>query len=145
MLRVAGSLAQGTILWLSGPRYIRTAVVPEITAAAERAGRPPPRVVAGVPVCVTDDARTAFDRISVKLAGIGSRPVYRAVLETNGSTSPAEVALIGDEATVAEHLAEIHRAGTTDLAAQIVASSPEEYDRTFSFLASQSSTSRAAS
>ena len=135
MLRVAGSLADGTILWLSGARYVRTVAVPEIEAAAEGAGRPPPRVVAGAPVWVTDHGATAYEHAEFALAGIGSRPVYRAVLDLNESSSPARVALIGDEAEVGRRLDELAAAGATDFAAQILASSPEEYDRTHAFLA----------
>ena len=135
MLRAAGSLADGTILWLSGARYVRTVAVPEITAAAERAGRPPPRVVAGAPVWVTDRGKTARGHAEATLQGIGSRPVYRSVLDLNGSSSPADVALIGDETLVGERLDELADAGATDFAAQILARSPEEYERTHAFLA----------
>ena len=134
MLRVAGASSDGTILWLSGARYVRTVVIPEITSAAERAGKPSPRVVAGAPVCVTDDPVGTFKRASNALRGIGSRPVYRTVLDLNGSSDPAEVALIGDEQAVAARLDEMQEAGATDFAAQIFAAAPEDYDRTFSFL-----------
>lgn len=135
MLRVAGASSDGTILWLSGARYVRTVAVPEITSAAERAGRPPPRVIAGAPVCVTDDAVGTFKQAAHAFRGIGGRPVYRRVLDLNGSSGPAEVALIGDEQVVAERLDELRRAGATDFAAQIFAPAREDYDRTFSFLA----------
>lgn len=135
MLRVAGSLADGTILWLSGARYVRTVAVPEVMAAADGTGRPPPRVVAGAPVWVTDHGTVAYERAEQALTGIGSRPVYRAVLDLNGSSSPAQVALIGDESEVGRRLDELAQAGATDFAAQILASSPEEYDRTHAFLA----------
>lgn len=135
MLRAAGSLADGTVLWLSGARYVRTVAVPEIAAAAEGAGRPPPRVVAGAPVWVTDHRTTAYEHAQRALAGIGSRPVYRAVLVLNESSNPAQVALIGDEAEVGSRLDELAEAGATDFAAQILASSREEYDRTHAFLA----------
>lgn len=135
MLRAAGSLADGTILWLSGATYVRTVVVPEIMAAAERAGRPAPRVVAGAPVWVTDRPKTAREHAGRALRGIGSRPVYRSVLDLDGSSGPAQVALIGDEARVGERLGELAEAGATDFAAQILASSSEEYERTRAFLA----------
>ncbi|MDE0168284.1 MAG: TIGR03564 family F420-dependent LLM class oxidoreductase [bacterium] len=142
MLRAAGSLADGTILWLSGARYVRTVAVPEIRAAAERAARPAPRVVGGAPVWVTDERAKAYHHAERALQGIGSRPVYRSVLDLDGSSSPAQVALIGDEDLVAERLEELAEAGATDFAAQILASSPEEYDRTHSFLAGCASSHR---
>ncbi len=135
MLRVAGKHADGTILWLSGAHYVRTVVVPRITAAARQSGRTPPRIVAGSPVCVTDDPTATFEQASRSLRGIGNRPVYRAILDLNRSTDPAEVALIGNEDRVADRLDELQEAGATDFAAQILTFTSRDYDRTFAFLA----------
>ena len=52
MLRIAGERADGTVLWMADERAIAEHVVPRITKAAEGAGRPAPRVVAGVAVCL---------------------------------------------------------------------------------------------
>src|SRR4051812_14277137 len=40
MLRLAGEIADGVILWLCNPNYIREVVVPEVRAGRERAGKP---------------------------------------------------------------------------------------------------------
>ena len=40
MLRLAGELADGVILWLCEPGYIREVVVPEVTKGREKAGKP---------------------------------------------------------------------------------------------------------
>ncbi len=69
MLRVAGELAAGTVLWMADERAISTHVVPRITRAAEAAGRPAPRVVAGVPVTVG----RAGDGVRVVGGGRGAR------------------------------------------------------------------------
>ena len=53
MLKIAGELADGTNTWMVGPRTMETHIVKNISAAAEGAGRPAPRVVAGVPVGLT--------------------------------------------------------------------------------------------
>src|SRR6516225_7739067 len=53
MLRLAGEQTDGTV---------RDHVVPVITAAARDAGRPSPRVVCLLPVCVTDDSDGARER-----------------------------------------------------------------------------------
>ena len=50
MLRIAGERTDGTVLWMADERAIAEHVVPRITKAAASAGRPAPRVVAGVPV-----------------------------------------------------------------------------------------------
>ena len=56
MLRLAGEIADGVILWLCNPNYIRDVVVPEVRAGRERAGhRSTGCVVAAVPSAVTDD------------------------------------------------------------------------------------------
>src|SRR5882757_7516209 len=62
MLRLAGSQADGTVLWMTGPAAVREHIVPVIAEAAESAGRPSPRVVCILPVCVTDDPDNARER-----------------------------------------------------------------------------------
>src|SRR5712672_1877549 len=54
-LRVTGELADGTLPYLAGPRTIAEFIEPTITKAAADAGRPAPRIIAAVPVLVTDD------------------------------------------------------------------------------------------
>jgi 5,10-methylenetetrahydromethanopterin reductase len=53
MLALAGRLSDGTITWMGGLKYLADVAVPRITAAAETAGRPAQRIVAGFPVAVT--------------------------------------------------------------------------------------------
>ena len=55
MLHLAGSRAGGTITWMVGPRTLDSHITPRISAAADEAGRPSPRVCVGLPVCVSDD------------------------------------------------------------------------------------------
>src|SRR3954469_34176 len=59
MLELAGSLTDGTVTWMTGPSTVSSHIVPLMTAAAEKAGRPAPRVVVGLPVCVTQDPDAA--------------------------------------------------------------------------------------
>lgn len=56
MLRLAGGLAAGTVTSWAGPTALERHIVPVVGEAARDAGRPEPRVVAGVLVCVTDRA-----------------------------------------------------------------------------------------
>lgn len=56
-LRVSGELADGILPYLAGPRALAEHIVPAVTAAAEAAGRPAPRIVALVHGVVTDRAR----------------------------------------------------------------------------------------
>ncbi len=86
MLRLAGEIADGVILWLCVPEYIESVVVPEVRAGAERVGRDPGAVavVAAVPSAVTDDRDTAKERLRSDLVPYFSLPFYRAMLERSG-------------------------------------------------------------
>ena len=53
MLKLAGERTDGTMLWLADERAIASHVAPDASPrAAEDAGRPAPRIVAGIPVCL---------------------------------------------------------------------------------------------
>lgn len=86
MLRLAGEIADGVVLWLCVPEYIASTVVPEIRAGAERAGRDPQSIaiVAAVPAAVTDDREAAAERLRNDLIPYFSLPFYRAMLERSG-------------------------------------------------------------
>ena len=117
MLRIAGELADGTITWMAGRRAIETHVVPKITAAASAAGRPSPRIVAGLPVAVCDDPAMARESAAKIFAGYGVLPNYRRVLDEGDYGTPADVAVVGDEATVEAEIRAFAAAGTTDFTA----------------------------
>ena len=117
MLRLAGERADGTVLWMTGPATVRDYVVPTITAAAQAAGRPSPRVVCMLPVCVTDDAGAARARATRALEIYGQLPSYRAMLDREGAQGPGDVTLAGDEAAVAAQVSALEEAGVTDFVA----------------------------
>jgi 5,10-methylenetetrahydromethanopterin reductase len=133
---VAAEQADGTVLWMTGPATVREHIVPTITAAAAAAGRPSPRVVCLLPICVTSDpdgARAAAARV---FAIYGDLPSYRAMLDREGAAGPADVALVGDEVAVSAQLAELADAGVTDFVAGEF-SRGEDAVRTREFLRSQ--------
>jgi len=117
MLRLAGQRADGTVLWMTGPATIRDYIVPTITQAAAAAGRPSPRVVCLLPVCVTDDPDGARVRANRVLAIYGQLPSYRAMLDREGAAQPGDVVLTGDEAAVAAQIRALDEAGVTDFVA----------------------------
>ena len=117
MLQLAGAQADGTVLWMTGPATVRDHVVPVITAAAESAGRPGPRVVCILPVCVTDDPDAARERAARIFAIYGELPSYRAMLDREGATGPADVAIVGDEDAVSAQISALAEAGVTDFVA----------------------------
>jgi len=117
MLRLAGEQAGGTILWMTGPATVRDHIVPVITAAAGAAGRPAPRVVCILPVCVTDDPDSARERAGRLFQGYGQLPSYRAMLDREGAAGAADLAIVGDEAVVGRQIRELAGIGVTDFVA----------------------------
>jgi F420-dependent oxidoreductase-like protein len=117
MLQLAGSIASGTITWCTGPATLAEQVVPLITSAAEAAGRPAPRVVVALPTIVTDDEADGRSKAGEQLAGYGDIPVYRAVLDREGVAGPADVSVVGDEASVTSQLHHLADIGATDYVA----------------------------
>jgi 5,10-methylenetetrahydromethanopterin reductase len=136
MLELAGGVAEGTITWVTGPATLEAHTVPVLNAAAEKAGRPPPRVVAGLPVCVTDDIDAARERAAKVFEIYGSLPSYRAMLDREGAEGPADVAVVGDEKAVGQAIARLADAGTSDFLAAEFGGSREERGRTRELLRS---------
>lgn len=117
MLELAGEMADGTITWMTGPNTIAEHIVPKVRASAERHQRVQPRVVAGVPICVTDDAQATRERAAIVFQVYGILPSYRAMLDREGLEGPANLALVGNEDEVTAGLARFAEAGVEDLLA----------------------------
>ncbi|HTO08779.1 MAG TPA: TIGR03564 family F420-dependent LLM class oxidoreductase [Myxococcota bacterium] len=135
MLELAGREAAGTILWMVGARTVRAHIAPRIRQAAQAAGRPAPRIVAGVPVCVTDDVARAREFAAQKLRMYGALPAYRAMLEREGVSGPEDLLVAGSASKVRDQLAEYAAAGATDLRAGALCASESETERTRALLA----------
>jgi len=86
MLRLAGEVADGVLLWLCDPPYIRDVVVPEVTKGRERAGKDIEGfdIVPAVPAAVTADRAATLDRVRGDLVTYLSLPFYRSMLERSG-------------------------------------------------------------
>jgi F420-dependent oxidoreductase-like protein len=115
LLRVAGQYTDGTILWMANERAVETFVSPRIRAAAESAGRPAPRIVAGLPVAVHDDADEARQAAAEQFAIYGTLPNYQRILAHGDAAGPADAAIIGDEKVVTARLQALFDAGVTDV------------------------------
>ncbi len=139
MLRLTGRLADGTITWMCGPRTLEHHIGAILRKAAQEAGRDAPRVVAGLPVVLTDKPAEARETIAKQLEVYGQIPSYRAMLDREGLAGPADVALVGDEGVLRERLAAIRNAGVTDLDAALVPVDEGAIDRTMQFLAAERS------
>ena len=118
MLELTGRLAAGTVTWMVGPRTLAELTVPTIRAAATAAGRPEPQVVVCVPACVTPEPQRALATARDRLGWYDDKPSYRAMLDREGLGSAAELAIVGDEATVRRAVDGYRDAGATTLAVQ---------------------------
>jgi len=134
MLQLAGQRTDGTVLWMTGPATVRDYIVPALTKAAAESGRPSPRVVCILPVCVTDDPDGARARAGRVFAIYGKLPSYRAMLDREGAEGPGDVAIVGDEDTVAAQIRALDEAGVTDFVAGEYSRAEDEKRRTRALL-----------
>jgi alkanesulfonate monooxygenase SsuD/methylene tetrahydromethanopterin reductase-like flavin-dependent oxidoreductase (luciferase family) len=138
MLRLAGEIADGVLLWLCNPSYIRDVVIPEVRAGRERAGLTLEGfdVVAAVPSALTDDREGAYATMRQDLIPYFGLPFYRAMIERTGFGADieaydraagdldgmrgaiseeflGELTAIGDEAAIRASLGRYREAGAT--------------------------------
>jgi len=137
MLKLTGELAHGTTTWMTGLKTLGEHVVPTITAAASAAGRGAPRILAAIPVALTDDVAKAREACNRAFAIYPTLPSYKAMLDREGVDQPAGVALIGDEATLRAGLERFRSAGVTDFAASLYPAGAGVGERTLEFLKSE--------
>jgi F420-dependent oxidoreductase-like protein len=114
-LRVTGEMADGTLPYLAGPRTIGEFIVPAITRAAAEAGRPAPRIIAAVPVLLSEDTEGARSIAAQQLSLYETIPSYRNVIAREGLASVADLAAIGSAESVARQLQRYRDAGATDV------------------------------
>ena len=136
-LGVAGRLADGTTLAWVGPKTIREHIAPRLKAAADAAERPKPRIIATLPVCVTNDEQAVRAQIGQSLAMYGQLPSYRAMFDREGVAGPAELAIVGSKAQVTDEIGVLQEAGVTDFAASEFALNPEDRSATRELLKSR--------
>jgi F420-dependent oxidoreductase-like protein len=122
MLRLAGERTGGTILWMADEKAIASHVVPQITRAAEGAGRRSPRIVAGVPVCLCRETEVtaAVDRANRILAEAEISPNYQRLLDTGDARNIGDILAAGSEAAVEKRLRAFGEAGATDISTRVV-------------------------
>ena len=138
MLRLAGEVADGTVTWMAGPRTIEQHITPRIRRAAENSGRGEPRVCVGLPTAVTDDENAGRRKAAESYQRYGELVNYRRVLDIEGVESPAEVAVIGNEASLQRQLETFAEGGATDFVANIfdIPGEPESAQRAYDALKS---------
>jgi F420-dependent oxidoreductase-like protein len=122
MLNLAGERTAGTILWMADERAVGDHVVPRITAAATRAGRPAPRIVAGIPVCLCRpaDVDAARERANRILGEAEISPNYQRLLDQGDAHDIGDLCAAGDEAAIAARFRSFADAGVTDLSVRLL-------------------------
>lgn len=137
MLEIAGTFADGTTTWVTGPKTLESHIIPVIGKAAVAAGKAAPRIVAGLPIAVTNDVAAAKEQVAKDLYIYGVLPSYRAMLDREGAAGPEDIALIGDEATVRAGIARLRDVGVTDFNAAIVPTGEGVTEATLALLADE--------
>ncbi|OCB14574.1 LLM class F420-dependent oxidoreductase [Mycolicibacterium porcinum] len=122
MLTLAGERADGTILWMADVRAVADHVVPHITKAAENAGRPHPRIIAGIPVCLCSntDIPVARERANQVLGEAEVSPNYQRLLEHGDAENVGDICVAGDEESILMQFRRFADAGVTDLAVRLL-------------------------
>jgi alkanesulfonate monooxygenase SsuD/methylene tetrahydromethanopterin reductase-like flavin-dependent oxidoreductase (luciferase family) len=115
MCELAGEVADGAVLWLCPPAYVRDVAVPAIERGRRRAGKPLAGfdIVAAVPLAVTDDRAAAMTAFRAELKRYVEQPFYRTMMQAAGLGEPvAAFDRIGEvPETLAEALGGIGDAG----------------------------------
>lgn len=134
MLRVTGTLADGTSTWCVGPKTLSELTIPTLRQAAADAGRPEPRVVCALPISVTDDVDGARKRAAEVFAVYDTLPSYKTMMNREGVDGPGGLAIVGTEAEVRDQVANLQAIGVTDFNAGVFSANPEERARTAAVL-----------
>ena len=144
MLKIAGEQTDGTVLWMADARNIAEHIAPSITKAAADAGRPAPRIVAGVPVtlCRTDEVDGAREWAKRAMSHSEYSPNYERLLEHGDAKDSGDFLVAGDETAVRKSLERYRDAGVTDFSVRLLPygktreARVESRDRTTACLAS---------
>jgi len=126
MLDLAGEHADGVVLWMCSPGYIRDHVVPAVTAGRKKAGKTLEgfEIVAPVPVCLTTDRAAAQAVFRNTVERYANLPYYRKMMDASGFAAELEsgdisaemldeYAGIGDENQVRDAIRRYREAGAT--------------------------------
>lgn len=132
MLALAGTVASGTITWMSGIKTIRDHISPLIREAAATLGKTP-EIVVGLPICLTSDVDKAREKIDNQFAIYPTLPSYKAMLDKQGAATASDIAIIGDEDAIISGLQDLKEAGATEVFAAPCGSSQDRQE-TFKLL-----------
>ncbi len=122
MLQIAGEMTDGTVLWMADERAIGDHIAPRINKAAQNAGRPAPRIVAGIPVCLCANSEidAAKDRANRILAEAETSPNYQKLLDRGDARNVGDLCAAGDEEAILARFRKFADAGVTDLSVRLL-------------------------
>lgn len=135
---LCGEAADGAITWMCPLAYVRDVALPAFRRGAEKAGRPLPKLIVHVPVCVSENVAAVREAARRQLGFYMRVPSYARMSATAGYPDAAEhgmsdaqiddLVLHGSEAAVADHLQEWLNIGADEIIVAPVA--PEEQRET---------------
>ena len=134
MIKLTAEMADGTNTWMVGPKTMEEHIIPSFQAA----GKSDPDIVAGMPIVLTTNIDDAKEKIAQNLTVYGQLPSYRAMLDREGATGPADIAIVGDENQLRGQIKRFQDMGVTDFNAAIMDTEDGAYARTLEFLGSMS-------
>ncbi|OBH14914.1 LLM class F420-dependent oxidoreductase [Mycolicibacter terrae] len=122
MLQIAGEHADGTSLWMADEKAIAEHIAPKINKAAAEAGKPAPRIVAGIPVtlCANAEIETAKQRANRILAEAETSPNYQRLLDRGSARDVGDLCAAGDEESILKRFKQFADAGVTDLSVRLL-------------------------
>lgn len=122
MLQIAGEHADGTSLWMADEKAIGEHIAPKINKAAAGAGKPAPRIVAGIPVtlCANSEIDGAKDRANRILAEAETSPNYQKLLDRGDARTVGDLCAAGDEESILARFKSFADAGVTDLSVRLL-------------------------
>ena len=132
MIKLTAEMADGTNTWMVGPKTMEEHIIPSFQAA----GKSDPDIVAGMPIVLTTNIDDAKANIAQNLTVYGQLPSYRAMLDREGATGPADIAIVGDENQLRGQIKRFQDMGVTDFNAAIMDTEDGAYARTLEFLGS---------
>lgn len=122
MLQIAGEHADGTSLWMADEKAIGEHIAPKINKAAAEAGKPAPRIVAGIPVtlCANSEIEAAKERANRILAEAETSPNYQRLLDRGEARNVGDLCAAGDEESILKRFKQFANAGVTDLSVRLL-------------------------
>ena len=86
MLELAGEVADGVVLWMCSPGYVRDMVVPHVAAGRKRAGKSMDgfEIVAAIQASLTSDRAGGLEVFRQTVERYSNLPYYRKMMDASG-------------------------------------------------------------